>query len=57
LAAPRLLFKKELFVQLPTQSNCPWLQSESNGIKLLIKWLGKREEEENLDPPYKEKTK
>jgi hypothetical protein len=42
VAAPTLLFKKGLFVQLPTQSNCPWLQSESDGIKLLIKSIGER---------------
>jgi hypothetical protein len=57
VAAPRLLFKKGLFVQLPTQSNCPRLQSESDGIKLLIKPIGERVHEKNLDPPCVEETK
>jgi hypothetical protein len=57
VAAPRLLFKKGLFVQLPTQSNCPRLQSESDGIKFLLKSFGERVDEKNRDPPYEEETK
>jgi hypothetical protein len=49
-AAPRLLFKKGLFVELPTGSNCPRLQLETDEIRLLIKSLGKKEVG-NLDPP------
>jgi hypothetical protein len=49
-AAPRLLYKKGLFVELPTQSNCPRLQLETDEIRLLIKSVGKKEVG-NLDPP------
>jgi hypothetical protein len=57
VAAPRLLFKKGLFVQLPTQSNCPRLQSESDGIKFLLKSFGERVDKKDPDPPYEEETK
>jgi hypothetical protein len=56
-AAPRLLFKKGLFVELPTRSNCPRLQLETGEIKFLLKSFGERVDEKNPDPPYEEETK
>jgi hypothetical protein len=50
-------FQEIVLVQLPTQSNCPRLQLESDGIQLLIKSIGERVDEKNLDPPCHEETK
>jgi hypothetical protein len=44
---------RRFFLRKESQSR---LQSESDGIKLLIMSLGKREEEENLDLPHEEET-
>jgi hypothetical protein len=57
VAALRLLFKKGLFVQLPTRSSCPRLQLESDGIKLLIESIGDKVDEKNSDPSCDEETK
>ena len=57
VAAPRLLFKKGLFVQLLTQSKCPRLQSEYDRIKCLLKSFRERVDKKNPDPPYEEETK